>query len=240
MNCVLEVIVCSVEDALQAERGGATRLEIVRDLARGGLTPSLSLVEETLRAVQVPARVMLRERGDYEIGGTGELDRLCSRAEEMARLPLDGLVLGLVHNGTVDLRSTSTILNCAPGLRTTFHHAFEAATDPLRAISELKTLAQIDRILTHGGDGSWRERIRRLDAYQRKAHPEIHILAGGGLSLERVNSICEFTQVREFHLGRAVRAPGNPFGKVVDAKVKHFTALLRQNSVQQPCSRSIA
>lgn len=233
MNCVLEVIICSVEDALQAERGGATRLEIVRDLPRGGLTPSLSLVEQTLRAVQVPARVMLRERDDHEIGETEELDRLCSRAEEMARLPLDGLVLGLVHNDRVDLRSTSAILNCAPGLRTTFHHAFEATRYPLRAISELKTLTQVDRILTHGGDGNWRERIHRLDTYQRKAHPEIHILAGGGLNLERVNSICQLTQVREFHLGRAVRAPGNPFGKIVDAKVREFAALLRRKSNRQ-------
>ena len=35
---LLEVITCSVKDAQEAERGGAGRLEVVRDL-HGGLTP---------------------------------------------------------------------------------------------------------------------------------------------------------------------------------------------------------
>jgi copper homeostasis protein len=38
---MLEVIACSVADAVAAERGGADRLELVRDLNVGGLTPPL-------------------------------------------------------------------------------------------------------------------------------------------------------------------------------------------------------
>ena len=44
MTPLLEVIACSVADAVEAEKGGASRLEIVRDLGRGGLTPPLELV----------------------------------------------------------------------------------------------------------------------------------------------------------------------------------------------------
>ncbi len=240
MNCVLEVIVCSIEDAVQAERGGATRLEIVSDLSSGGLTPPRTLVENILRSVQVPARVMLRVRDNYEITEADELDRLCSQAEEMAQFPVDGLVLGFVRDGRVDLHSTRAILNCASGLRATFHHAFEAARCPLQAISELKSLAEIDRILTHGGGGTWCERIGRLETYQRTAYPEIRILAGGGLNLERVNSIREQTEVREFHLGRAVRPLRDPVGTVVNAKVREFASLLRRRSVRQFCRHPIA
>jgi len=233
VNYVLEVIVCSVQDALQAERGGATRLEIIRDPARGGLTPSVKLVEEILDAVRIPARVILREKDDYQITENTELDQLCSRALEMARLPLDGLVLGFTHQGKVDLHSTTAILGCVPGLHATFHHAFETIPHPLHAISELKTVSRIDRILTHGGDGDWRERVRRLEVYRKRAHPQIQILAGGGLNLEHVNSIRQQTQVREFHLGKAVRLRENPLGSVVELKVKEFAALLRRNDVHQ-------
>jgi len=45
---VLEVIACSVADALEAQKGGASRLEVVRDLERGGMTPSLELVDRIL------------------------------------------------------------------------------------------------------------------------------------------------------------------------------------------------
>lgn len=61
MTPLLEVIACSVGDAVEAEKGGASRLEIVRDLGRGGLTPPLELVAEIKRAVNVPLRVMLRD-----------------------------------------------------------------------------------------------------------------------------------------------------------------------------------
>lgn len=240
MNYCLEVIACSVEDAVQAERGGATRLEIIREPARGGLTPSRKLVDAILNSVSVPARVILREKDDYEITEATELDQLCSLAQEMAQLPLDGLVLGCTHQGKVDLHSTTAILECVPGLSATFHHAFEAIPHPLQAISELKTVSRIDRILTHGGEGDWRERVRRLEVYREKASPEIQILAGGGLTIERVNSIREQTRVREFHLGRAVRPRENPFGSVVESKVKAFADLLRQNDTHRSCCHPVA
>jgi copper homeostasis protein len=240
VNHCLEVIACSVEDAVRAERGGATRLEIIREPARGGLTPSLKLVEAILGVVRIPARVILREKENYEIAEANELDQLCSRAQEMASLPLDGLVLGCNHKGKVDLHSTTAILDCVPGLRATFHHAFEAIPHPLQAISELKTVSRIDRILTHGGDGNWWERMRRLEVYRERANPEIQILAGGGLNFERVNLIRKQTHVREFHLGRAVRRREDPFGGVVESKVKEFADLLWQNDAHPSCCHPLA
>jgi copper homeostasis protein len=58
---ILETIVCSVEDAVAAERGGANRLEIISHYEVGGLTPSFDLVREVTSTVKIPARAMLRE-----------------------------------------------------------------------------------------------------------------------------------------------------------------------------------
>jgi copper homeostasis protein len=240
VNYVLEVIVCSPEDALQAERGGATRLEIIDDLARGGFTPSLERIEKILNVVRLPARVILRESESYEIAGTDELGRLCARAEAMARFPLDGLVLGFTHQAGVDLHSTRAILGCAPGLRATFHHAFEAIPSPLQAISDLKSVSQIDRILTHGGEGKWQERVHRFDLYRERGLPQIEILAGGGLNLQNITLVRQRTQVREFHLGRAVRPERDPFGNVVEAKVREFATLLEHMDVNPSCCHRLA
>ena len=240
MNYVLEVIVCSAEDAVQAERGGATRLEIVQGLPAGGFTPSIALVEEILDVVHVPARVILRESESYEIAGPDEVDRLCARAEAMTRFPLDGLVLGFTHEGRVDLHSTRAILGCAPKLRATFHHAFESIPSPLQAISDLKSVYQIDRILTHGGEGDWHERVHRFDLYRERALPRIEILAGGGLNVQNVTLIRQQTHVREFHIGRAVRPNGDPFGNVVESKVRDFATLLQHPNVNQTCCHPLA
>jgi copper homeostasis protein len=211
---LLEVIACSVADAIEAEKGGAGRLEIVRDLKRGGLTPPFELVEKIKQAVDLPVRVMLRESDGYEMSGEDEFDRLCLAAERFASLEIDGFVLGFLKDGAVDLERTRRVLACAPNIRATFHHAFEAAKDKLRALNSIKQLPQVDRVLSHGGMDDLESRVQRLGEYERVAAPELIILAGGGMDGDAIFKIARETRIREFHVGRAARAQFNVEGAV--------------------------
>jgi len=112
MTPVLEVIACSVADAVEAEKGGAGRLEIVRDLARGGLTPPIELVVGIRQKVELPLRVMLRESDGYETSSADEIDRLCAAAVQFASLGVDGFVLGFLKDGQVDVERTQRVLAC--------------------------------------------------------------------------------------------------------------------------------
>jgi copper homeostasis protein len=223
---LLEVIACSVSDAVEAERGGASRLEVIGEFESGGLTPPAELVSQILSAVKIPARVMLRESEGYAVTGAAEVARLCTAARDLAGLPVDGLVLGFSLGGEVDVELTERILSCAPHLNATFHHAFEESKDPAREIARLKGLRQVDRILTAGGEGDWPLKIERLAGYERAARPEISILAGGGLDAGPIRSIRESTSIREFHVGRAVRLPRNARGAVSSARVAELVSLL--------------
>jgi copper homeostasis protein len=80
MKRLLEVIACSVEDAEAAEQGGAGRLEVVRELGRGGCTPELALVRAILDRVSIPVRVMLRESDGFAYAGREEISRMCAFA----------------------------------------------------------------------------------------------------------------------------------------------------------------
>ncbi|HEY8186747.1 MAG TPA: copper homeostasis protein CutC, partial [Pyrinomonadaceae bacterium] len=151
---VLEVIVCSVADALEAQKGGADRLEVIRDFERGGMTPPLKLVQEITAVVSLPLRVMLRESSGYETLNNDEVDRLCGAAGEFSALGIEGVVLGFLHKQRIDVHLTQQILACAPNLKATFHHAFEE-TEPFEAIRDLKRIKQVDKLLTHGGAGNW-------------------------------------------------------------------------------------
>lgn len=202
---VLEVIAVSVADAIAAQRGGATRLEIVRDLDRGGLTPSVELVRAIKEAVNLPLRVMVRESDGYETTSQAEVDKLCVAAGSLAELGVDGLVLGFLKNGDIDVDLTKRVLASALSLKATFHHAFEDAADQLHAISELKKLVQVDRILSRGGSGTLEDRTSRLDAFARAAAPEIIVIAGGGIDHKAIELLRRTTTVREFHVGRAAR-----------------------------------
>src|ERR1051326_2399143 len=232
-SAVLEVIVCCVADAVEAQKGGASRLEVVRELDRGGLTPSIQLVQAIKDAVDLPLRVMVRESDGYGtrndnfgarddgygtrddnfgarddgcgVRNEAEVERLCVATREFAKLRVDGLVLGFLKNDQIDLDLTARVLACAPEIHATFHHAFEEASDQRQAVLEIKKLPQVDRILSHGGSGDLHERAQRLDCYVQIAAPEITIIAGGNIDLDATALLKRTTSVREFHVGRAVR-----------------------------------
>lgn len=206
--CILEVIACTVEDAIAAERGGANRLEIISRFDVGGLTPSIDLVREIKAKVSLPLRVMLRESPSYGVSGEDEVEELCAAAHQLNTIRVDGIVLGFLKSGEVDFGLTEKILSCAPNLKATFHHAFEEATDKFFVIEKLKRLAQIDRILAHGGQDVWVDKASRLKAYSSAAQPGIKILAGGGVNIEVIKLLRAKTSIREFHVGSAAREKG--------------------------------
>ena len=226
---ILEVIACSVADAIEAEKGGANRLEVVRDLRRGGLTPAFELVKEIKQAVDLPVRVMLRENETYETKDADEIDGLCRAAERFASLGVDGLVLGFLRHGEVDVELTQRVLACVPHIRATFHHAFEDTKDQWRSVNKIKLLPQVDRILSSGGTDKLEQRVRRLFQNARAAAPELTILAGGGIDSEAILKIGRETQIREFHVGRAARAnfqsEGDVQASLVSALSKKLTEI---------------
>lgn len=203
---LIEVIACSVEDAIEAERGGAGRLEIARDMQHQGLTPPVELVREIARAVRIPLRVMVRENDGFTCAGEDELQTMQRAARALGEIEgVEGLVVGFIRGSEIDHDALEAILSTAPGLCGTFHRAFDALPDPRRAIMELKRHRQIDRILSGGEPGGWEERIERLSALAAIAQPEIQILPGGSVDLDAVRRLSRSSTMHEAHVGRGVR-----------------------------------
>ncbi len=224
---ILEIIVNTLADAIEAEAGGADRLELVRDLESGGLTPDLDLVKQILAAVKIPVRVMLREKAAMELSGPDELATLCKNAAEIDALGVDGLVAGFIRNDEVDWDTLHAIAQAAPGTKITFHRAFDFLPDPIAAIHQLKSLPQVDRILTPGEPGEWPERRERLRLWQQAAAPEITILAAGGMLEPVIAGLMTDPYILEVHIGRAARVPADTFGEVSRANVAALKGLIQ-------------
>jgi copper homeostasis protein len=217
----LEVIVTSTEEAKQAEEGGADRLEIVRDLQHEGLTPPVDVVEDILKSVSIPIRVMLRETRNFPVIDDETLNLLTSRAAYLAQLPVGGFVLGFIRDAAIDTRSVRHILEIIGNRPVTFHRAIEHVSDQLAAVEQLRAFSNIDRILVNGGSGSWHEKRRVLEGLQERAAPEMAIIVGGGLNEDSLRMLSESPLLNEFHVGKAARGAD---GQVVSARV----AALRQ------------
>jgi len=220
------VIVTSLDEAIEAELGGAYRLELTRSLEMSGLTPPLSLVQSVVERVSIPVRVMLRENASMSIRSQTEINTLQTSTRALAQLPIDGLVLGFINRDVLDLAATKQVLAEAPNCRATFHRAFDNLRQPLRALQELKQLPQIDRVLTSGGEGSWAERKARLLAWRSAAVPQIKIILAAGLCASSLAENSKDLSDIEVHVGRAVRIPQVTSGTVNRSQVAALKRLL--------------
>ena len=221
---LLEVIVQTVADARQAARGGADRLEVVRDIRDGGLTPPLSLVRAIAEETSLPLRVMVRENAGYATS-PDELPGLRAAAADFHSLGVDGIVIGFAEHGRLTLDDVRRVLDVVPTLRVTFHRAFDQLRDPVRAIEELVQVPQIDRILTDGGGGDAVSRCRRLGEYRTRAGGRLEILAGGGVDEEILTHLAANACVREIHVGRIAREGNDPEGAVSAERVRRLRDL---------------
>jgi copper homeostasis protein len=226
MPKTLEIIVTSRDEAVEAEMGGADRLELVRCLDKGGLTPAPEVVHSVVATVSIPVRAMLRESVSMSLGNGAELRRLQAAAKRFGDLPVDGFVLGFVKNGDVDLETTKEVLAAARHCRATFHRAFERVTDPLLSIETLKQIPQIDRLLTRGAAGSLHKRKRSLVEWQNAAQPQITILVGAGLNPEFLAILKNEPELTEVHIGRAARVPQTASGVISRERVAALKSAL--------------
>jgi copper homeostasis protein len=218
---LLEVIVQTLDDARAAAEGGADRIEIVRAIRSGGLTPPLTLVTAIAAELTLPLRVMVRENSGYETD-RHEVDALRRAAAAFAGIGVDGLVAGFSKQGTLSVPDLSVVLDAAPGVPVTFHRAFDSLSDPLGAIELLARLPQIDGILTRGGEGTPENRCARLREYSARAATRLNIMAGGGVVEEAFALFAMAGCVREIHVGRAARDGRNPEGPVTAASVRRL------------------
>ncbi len=230
---ILEVIACTLADAVAAERGGANRLEIISHFEVGGLTPQIDLVRKIISTVKIPVRVMIREVETFFIKDEKIIESLCESARSLSDLCVDGMVLGFLKEESgqagIDHDLLARVLSCAPNINATFHRAFELLPDPLRAIVELKGHRQIDKILTSGGGAPWLDKVEGFEIWEKAARPEIAILAGGGIDFEAVKLIRRKTNIREFHVGSAAREGDRVDGAIQADRVRELVELVESD-----------
>ena len=138
----------SVESALAAEAGGASRVELCDALVEGGLTPSAGKLRVCVRRVALPVHAMLRPRSGDFLYSDLEIDVILA---DLAALGggAAGFVFGaLLADGTVDEALLKRVVAAAWPHPVTFHRALDVAADPLAALAGR---AAASRVLSSGG-----------------------------------------------------------------------------------------
>ncbi|XP_076868056.1 copper homeostasis protein cutC homolog isoform X2 [Brachyhypopomus gauderio] len=196
---LMEVCVDSVESAINAERGGAGRIELCSSLMEGGITPSIGLLQVVKENVQIPVYVMIRPRGGDFLYTDREADVMRKDIELMKSHKADGVVLGaLTEDGRVDVELCMELLAACRPLPVTFHRAFDMVHDPSVAVETLASLG-FERILTSGCESSALEGLPLIKRLTEQAKGRIIIMPGGGITERNLQRILEGSGAQEFH-----------------------------------------
>ncbi|XP_069467624.1 copper homeostasis protein cutC homolog isoform X1 [Ambystoma mexicanum] len=209
---LMEVCVDSVESAVNAERGGAGRIELCSNLLEGGTTPSFAVLQVVKQYVQIPVFVMIRPRGGDFLYSDREVEVMKLEIRLAKIHGADGLVFGaLTEDGRVDAELCMELLAASRPLPVTFHRAFDMVHDPLVALETLISLG-FERCLTSGCDSSALEGLPLIKRLVEQAKGRIVVMPGGGITERNLQRILEGSGVQEFHCSaRSARESGMKF-----------------------------
>lgn len=190
----------------KAIKQGANRIELCDNLAVGGTTVSLGVMEQTVdycHSFSIPVMVIIRPRGGNFVYDETEKSIMLRDIELANQAGANGIVIGaLTAENQLDQPFLSTVLKNCGQMDVTFHMAFDeiAPRHQAEAINWLSE-AGFSRILTHGGkmDESIESHLKTLKELIAHANDRIIIMPGGGITDKNAAVIQEALGVTEIH-----------------------------------------
>lgn len=227
----VEVAVFNPQSALIAASAGADRLELCSALAGGGLTPSVGYLGFVRSKIEIPLHCLVRPReGDFCYNGS-EFQVMARDILEAKNQGMQGVVFGLLlPDGKVDKVRTHQLVELAHPMTTTFHRAIDKSANILEALEDVIQCG-CHSVLSSGGGQDVAAGLANLAQMQHQAGTRIHIIAGGGITLEIASGILDLG-INYLHLSASgwqtgameYRKPHPDFG--VSKPIPDFETLL--------------
>src|SRR5690625_2547489 len=218
----IEVIVQNGSEAAQAEKLGATRLELVSAIGEGGLTPSYGTIKQVLNCVSIPVYIMIRPHSFHYNYQKGDLEIIHEDIRKVVELGGTNIVIGALNEDSIiDEKVLENVIAISPHLEITFHRAFDETRSLIKAYRTLaKYKENVKTILTSGGAVDCVSGQQELAALVRvaKSIDGPQVMPGSGLSLNNIQYIHRTVQANQYHFGKAVRGDQS-FAKGFDKKV---------------------
>lgn len=200
MNKKIEICVDSVESCINAEKGGADRLELCGNMFEGGTTPSYGVLQLAREMVSKPIYAMVRPRGGDFCYNDIEFEIMKREIKLMKELKIDGIVFGiLTKEGKVDKERCSKLLDLWGANKAAFHRAIDVSSNLNEACEDIISLG-FERILTSGGEANVMSGIIKLKELVEKYNDKIIIMPGSGINERNIEYINDTIKANEYHM----------------------------------------
>lgn len=197
---IIEICANSAQSCLEAQEGGASRVELCAGIPEGGTTPSYGEIKVAqMIAPLVDINVIIRPRGGDFLYTDNEIEAMLLDIELCKKLGVHGVVFGcLTSEGDIDVPLMERLIEAVRPLSVTCHRAFDVCRDPFKALEELIALG-CDRILTSGQQSDAVKGISLIKQLVDKAAGRIIIMPGCGVRENNIAMIESETGAKEFH-----------------------------------------
>ena len=192
---IIEVCTESYEYALKAEKAGADRIELCKDLHLDGLTPDYESAKKTINKLSIPVFILIRPRDGDFVYSNEEFKLMKSDIVKFKEMGCKGIVSGVLSNDkSIDIESTQELVELSKPLEFTFHRAFDLVKDPIEEIENLIQMG-IDRVLTSGQKEKAIDGLVLLEKLNKISKNRIVIIPGSGISKNNLRNFDSFNEV---------------------------------------------
>ena len=196
---VLEICTPTIQSAINAELGGAQRIELCANLREGGTTPSAATILACKKHLTIPTFVLIRERGGDFCYSDIEIEVMLNDIIFCRENGVEGVVIGaMTSDKKVHEAHTQAMIMAACDMQITFHRAFDRMENPYKTLEILKKM-NIHRILTSGQAESAVVGIPVLKKLIEQAENQLIIMPGAGVLPENMKQIVNETACKEIH-----------------------------------------
>ncbi|MDR0394061.1 MAG: copper homeostasis protein CutC [Tannerella sp.] len=200
MGRKIEICANSAQSCVEAEAGGAIRVELCAAIPEGGTTPAygeIRMAQKLTSAIDI--NIIIRPRGGDFLYTPAEVESMLYDIDMAKRLNVHGVVFGcLTEQGDIDVSLMRRLMDAAGPLSVTCHRAFDVCRDPFVALEQLIELG-CDRILTSGRQPDAVRGIPLIGELIRRAAGRIIIMPGAGVRADNIARIEAETGAKEFH-----------------------------------------
>lgn len=202
--CLIEICAYSLQSVLNAEKGGAKRVELCSNPFEGGTTPSTAFIQMALEKTSLDVHVLIRPRGGDFLYTDLEYEQMMKEVLTCKALGVKGVVLGfLTKDGEVDVKRTSQMVRLASPMSVTFHRAFDVSRDPFISLEKIID-SGCHRILSSGQKQDALHGSKLLKQLIDKSNGRIQLMPGGGIGEKNILEVLRCTGATELHMSAKV------------------------------------
>ena len=152
MTVVKEACVDNIQDAINAFKKGADRIEFCSNLDEDGLTPSNYDLISLKKSISIPVRIMVRPHSNSFNYNDDDLTQMKETIEFCKNQKFDGVVFGcLDDNNELDLNKIKYLADFAKPLNVIIHKAIDLTSSPVNSLMKLLEINNVNGVLSSGG-----------------------------------------------------------------------------------------